>query len=118
MGINKVANAFYENAEPIEQLPKHAKRATYRYKKKHCGLWVGGKITISDNDIIFKANLLNKELHRELQTIIVPAHEIKSVTYKFGWVTGIVIVKHSKGELRFRCYGAKKVVNELNSYIK
>lgn len=117
MNINKVANAFYEDAVPIDEISKHAKRAANRYIKKHGGLWVGGKISISNSYLVFSANKLNYFFHKELREINLPIKDISSVTYQFGWFTGIVVVKHKKGEFRFRCYGAKKIANEFNSYI-
>lgn len=28
---------------------------------------------------------------------------------EFGWITGIVVVRHAGSEFRFRCYGAKRL---------
>jgi len=47
----------------------------------------------------------------------IPLASIRSVTREFGWVTGIVVVRHTKGELRFRCFGAKQVAATLGGYV-
>ena len=47
----------------------------------------------------------------------IPLASIRSVTREFGWVTGIVVVRHTKGELRFRCFGAKQVAATLGGRV-
>jgi hypothetical protein len=75
-------------------------------------------VSISPDTLIFSGNALNRALHNELPEINIPIREIQSVSYEFGWFTEIVIVAYNRGEFRFRCYGAKSLVNEFNSYIR
>ncbi len=118
MKISKLVNAFLKEAEPIQGLQGSAERVVSRYKRKHGGLWVGGRIEISDSELSFSANRLNRALHEELPEVNIPIGEIDSVVYRFGWITGIIIVSHRRGEFRFRCYGAKRLVDEINRHIK
>ena len=118
MNISKLANGFFEEAEATSDIGGAAKRAISRYKNKHKGLWVGGKVTISNGAVAFVTNGLNRALHEELSEINIPTKEIQSVAYEFGWFTGIVVVTHTHGEFRFRCYGAKKLANKINFYVK
>jgi len=43
----------------------------------------------------------------------IPFAQIRSVTREFGWVTGIVVIRHGHGEFRFRCFGAKGVAQQI-----
>ncbi len=113
MKISKLANAFLKEAEPIQGIPGSAERVIRRYKSKDGGLWVGGRIEISDSVLSFSANGLNRTLHEDLPEVTIPINEIESVVYRFGWITGIIIVSHRQGEFRFRCYGAKRLVEEI-----
>ena len=51
----------------------------------------------------------HRAVHAALEPINVPAEDIRAVRHEFGWVTGIVVVTHARGEFRFRCYGAKRL---------
>ena len=106
--ILKLANAFIPHATASEVLPAFALSAVDRFKRKHGGLWVGGTLSVSQSGVSFKPNGLNRVVHEGLEPINVLGNEIRAVRYEFGWVTGIVVVQHSHGEFRFRCYGAKK----------
>ena len=44
------------------------------------------------------------------------ANDIRAVRHEFGWVTGIVVVEHIRGEFRFRCYGAKQLAATMNAW--
>jgi hypothetical protein len=70
---------------------------------------VGGAILISPDGVSFSPNGINQAAHKGLQPISVPARDIRTVRHEFGWITGIVVVEHSHGEFRFRCYGAKRL---------
>ena len=118
MHIRKLANAFYEDARPAEALSKVTPPAVKRYKTRHGGLWVGGNVEISDDRLVFRPNSINRTMHEALQDIIIDTRKITAVNHQFGWITGIVAVTHDRGELRFRCFGAKAVVNELSAYIE
>jgi hypothetical protein len=112
--IKKLANAFYSEADPSGAVIGPALYAVNRYKKNHAGLWVGGNIIICNDGVTFVANALNRKLHTELKDIHIPQNAIKSIQYRFGWFTGIVEVHHESGVFLFRCYGAKKLVAQLN----
>jgi hypothetical protein len=113
LNIRKLANAFIPDATPSDVLPSAALSAAQRFKRKHGGLWVGGTILVTSGGVSFAPNGLNRAVHEELEPVDVPARDIKSVRHEFGWFTGIVVVAHVGGELRFRCYGAKKLAATL-----
>src|SRR5262249_7777699 len=96
-------------ASPSTVVPTEALPAIDRFKRKYGGLWVGGTLSISQSGVSFSPNWLNRKVYRALGPMNVPATSIRAVGREFGWFTGIVVVEHRHGELRFRCYGAKKL---------
>lgn len=116
--ITKLANAFYTDATPSNRAKGIARYSAERYKKKHGGLWVGGTVVLSDQGVEFSPNALNRKLHEQIDGVSIPASSIKAIEHKFGWFTGIVEVVHAQGTFRFRCYGAKNLVQKYNENIK
>jgi hypothetical protein len=107
--IRKRANAFVPDAAPSPVLPFVLRPAIDRFKRKHGGLWVGGTVSVAESGVGFAPNKLNRLLHDHLGPVSVPATDIRAVRCESGWVTDIVVVEHAGGELRFRCYGARKL---------
>ena len=108
--IKKVANAFYKYVEPSDQVRGIARFSDNRYKKKHGGLWVGGEVVLNSDSIMFAPNAMNARLHNNLHAVEIAASNIELIRSRFGWFTRIVEVKHKLGMFRFRCYGAKNLV--------
>ncbi len=115
--IEKLANAFIPNAVPSALVGSAALKAVNRFDAKYGGLWVGGKVTVTRDGLRFVPNRLNVAFHEGLKDTHIPLSSIRTVTREFGWVTGIVAVRHSEGEFRFRCYGAKQVAATLGAYV-
>lgn len=113
--FEKLANAFIPGAAPSGNVVGEALRAVSRVASREGGLWVGGKVVVTPEALSFVPNGINLALHEGLEAIRIPFSNISSVRREFGWVTGIVVVSHAGGELRFRCFGAKGVAAELAS---
>ena len=96
-------------ATPSDDVPFLALSAIERFKRKKGGLWVGGTVSVSEGGVSFSPNGLNRILHADLEPINVAAEDIRAVRHQFGWFTGIVVVDHTHGEFRFRCFGAKQL---------
>jgi hypothetical protein len=109
-GIRKLANAFIPSATPAVVLPVAALSALYRMARTRGGLWVGGTVSVSSSGLSFVPNRPNRLVHDDPAAVHIRAGDIRDVRRQFGWVTGIVVVKHVHGEFRFRCYGAKQLV--------
>jgi len=107
--VSKLVNAFISDASPSDRLFSEALWAVYRFKRKHGGLWVGGTVSVSDTGVAFSPNRLNKAVHERLEPVNVLAGDMRAVRREFGWITGIVVIEHTQGEFRFRCYGARKL---------
>jgi hypothetical protein len=117
-GIRRLANAFFAEATPANALPVTALSAIYRFKRTHGGLWVGGTVFVSSSGVSFVPNRLNRLFHNDPEPVNVRAEDIRGVRREFGWVTGIVVVSHVRGELRFRCYGAKQLAATMAANFK
>ena len=117
LNIQKFANAFVTNAQPSVALGGRALDAVERYGAAHGGLWVGGKVTATPDGVRFVPNAVNKALHGGLESAWIPWADVRSVTRQFGWLTGIVVVRHAGGEFRFRCFGAKGVAAEMAAHV-
>ena len=91
--------------------------AVNRFSTKHGGLWVGGSVEISHDGVLFKPNALNEAFHEGLESVHIPMTQVLSVAREFGWITGIVVVAHQLGEFRFRCFGAKKIVQRVSALL-
>ncbi len=115
--IEKLANAFVPNAVPSAWVGGAALKAVNRFEEKYGGLWVGGKVTATRDGLRFAPNRLNMAFHEGLKDVHIPLSNIRAVTREFGWVTGIVAVRHEEGEFRFRCFGAKQVAATLGAYV-
>lgn len=115
--ICKLVNAFVPKAIPSEPLSDNLFSAVTRYVKKHGGLWVGGAVEITHEGVSFKPNALNDAFHVGLEPVQIPLASIGSVRREFGWLTGIIVIEHSVGRFRFRCFGAKRVVSRFRSYL-
>src|SRR5262245_51659281 len=107
--LRKLANAFIPEAMPTHVLPMASRSAIDRFKRTHGGLWVGGTVLVSSSGVSFVPNRLNRLVHSDPEPVNVRAEDIRAVRREFGWLTGIVVVRHVGGEFRFRCYGAKKL---------
>jgi hypothetical protein len=120
LNIKKLCNAFVPDAEMVEDIPvlkktivEAAKGAVDRYKKKNGGLWVGGTVLITDEGVAFSPNGINIAVHRDLCPVMIPRQNIENVRREFGWLTGIVVVTHTEGDFRFRCFGARNVAERV-----
>lgn len=113
--IQKFANALVPGAVTS---PWVQGQVTLKYiRNKYGGLWVGGKVVATPDGIRFTPNGMNRALHVGLESTHIPLDAITSVHREFGWLTGIVVVKHAGGEFRFRCFRAKQVALALASRI-
>jgi len=107
--IRKLANAFIPDATPTGLLPAVALSSIYRFTQTRGGLWVGGTVFASSSGVSFVPNRANRLVHNNPEQFNVRAGDIRDVRREFGWVTGIVVVRHARGEFRFRCYGARQL---------
>lgn len=117
LNIRKLANALIPDATPSDLVSGAARTAVEKFGRRHGGLWVGGRIDISNDGVSFAPNGLNQAFHEALHAVRIPFADIRSARREFGWVTGIVVIEHTGGEFRFRCYGASRVAACISEYL-
>lgn len=115
--IEKFANAFVPQAVTSQLVAGAVLRAVDNYGQQHGGLWVGGKVTVTQEGLSFVPNAMNVAMHKGLQPTHIPLRDVLRVQRQFGWLTGIVVVAHAQGEFRFRCFGAKQVAEKMATLI-
>ena len=82
----------------------------------HGGLWVPGQLTVTAQELSFAPGEMSAALHAGLERVRIPMSDIRAVRREFGWLTGIVVVSHTKGEFRCRCFGARSVARAIASF--
>jgi hypothetical protein len=115
--ISKLCNVFQPNAEAIGMPGIPIRIALKGYKYKLGGLWVGGRLTVTKNNINFAPSSVNKALHENANSLSISMAEIKSVKRLFGFVSGIIVIETSEAIYKLRCFGAKTVAGEINEII-
>lgn len=121
--VSKLCNMFQPTASVnLDGLPTWigdpAAEGVEGFKRKHGGVWVGGRLVVTGEEIRFSPNALNVAVHDRLSSILIPLASVQSVSWTFGFFTGIIDVVCPDGRYRFRCYGAKGVVRQIESLRK
>ncbi|NLU84346.1 hypothetical protein [Rhodococcus sp. HNM0569] len=117
---SKVVNAFVEDAdvEPsgLDGLVGSSGAAdrAEAYRKKHGGLWVGGRATLTPTTLAFVPNGANRAVHRGADDVEVPLSAVTSVEVEGGFGTKVVAVRSPQRTLRLRCWGARSFATEID----
>lgn len=115
--MSKVANALVEDAEfhlnkfdsvlkAAGQAPGTVGGVLEAFKNYYGGLWVGGRVTLTDSHVIFAPNAVNRAVHTGTLDISIPLTEITHVECLPGMVTKIVAIRTADGVLKVRCWRA------------
>ena len=121
--ISKLCNAFQSNAEAkdisigVSGFSIPINPTIDNYKKKHGGLWVGGRMFVTNEEIIFNQNAINKVLHKSDNGFSINLSDVTSVEHIFGFFTGIIVILTKDSVYKIRSYGAKKVAEQINELI-
>ncbi|MCX2546749.1 hypothetical protein [Pseudomonas sp. COW5] len=81
------------------------------FRNHYGGLWVGGKVTVTQNAVHLNANAMNRMAQDGTLDVELPMTSIRKVTVEGGFVTKIVRLDTDAYSVRFRCYGAKDVAS-------
>lgn len=77
-------------------------------RRRMDGIWVGGAVTLTNDQLAFGPNALNEAVHTGEITRAVRLADVTRVEERFGWLTRIVDVRTSAGEtFTFRCFGTR-----------
>jgi hypothetical protein len=81
------------------------------FRNHYGGLWVGGKVTVTQNAVHLNANAMNRMAQDGTLDVELPMTSIRKVTVEGGFVTKIVRLDTDAYSVKFRCYGAKDVAS-------
>lgn len=79
------------------------------FKAAYGGLWVGGKMVLTQTMICLSANATNRLVQDGTLDIELPLAFIRKVTIEGGFMTKIIRLDTGAGNVKFRCFGAKDV---------
>ncbi|RON13666.1 hypothetical protein [Pseudomonas frederiksbergensis] len=81
------------------------------FKEAYGGLWVGGKMLVTQTAVRLSANAMNRLVQEGTLDIEVPLALVRKVSIEGGFVTKIVRLDTDAGSVKFRCFGAKDVAS-------
>ena len=114
----KVANALIQDAaSPLENAVGSIGSSIRRYRKRHGGLWVGGRVTLTAADLGFSPNAANRLMHEGDPSFTIPLSAIRQIDVEPAFFTKIVAVTWTGGVARFRCYGAAKLADTIRAIV-
>jgi len=117
----KGVNALIPDAEPeafLLRKPWPAGFVLGAFKAFYKGLWVGGTLYLTPSSIEFRPNVLNRFVHKGDTSRVVLLNDVVDVKDRSGFATRIVDVTCRNGPpLTFRCYGAKRFVEQIRAQI-
>ncbi|PSS59307.1 hypothetical protein [Pseudomonas sp. BBP2017] len=104
--INRRSVSAFGNASSLSALMEV-------FKKVSAGLWVGGKLVVTQSVIRLSANAVNRFVQHGTLDIEVPLALIRKVSVEHGYITKIVSLETDAGSVKFRCFGAKAIAREI-----
>ena len=112
----KVANALIQDAaSPIEDFTGGIGSSIQRYRERHGGLWVGGRVTLTPAEVVFSPNAVNHLVHVGNLSFTIPLSAIGRIDVEPGFFTKIIAVTWTGGVTRFRCYGAPAFAGQIRA---
>ena len=87
----------------------------FGFKLAYGGLWVGGRVTLTESNLEFSPNRVNHAAHKELHDISIPLKAVTSVSMKTGVVTKIIVIESSQLTFKVRCYGAENFAEQIRA---
>ena len=120
--ITKLANAFVPDAEMST-----GARGAFLFgsdsavdwlQRQMGGLWVGGRVTLTDDHVFFEPNGVNAMAHAGDTSHSAPLDRVAEVRHRFGILTRIIDVKLDNGSVfTFRCFGARKFARQISEAV-
>jgi hypothetical protein len=83
------------------------------FKKAYGGLWVGGKMVLTQTAVRLSANAMNRLIQDGTLDIELPLELVRKVSVEGWFGMKIVRLDTDAGSVKFRCYGAKDVAAAL-----
>ena len=105
---SKPANAFLKNVEGKAD-PRHGevKMVLWLSKWLTGGVWVGGRLTLTETQLAFAANDMNRALQEGTLDWSAFLLDIRQIVVRPGLVNNVIEIHTGDGTMKFRCWGAK-----------
>jgi hypothetical protein len=87
------------------------------FRRQYGGLWVGGRMTLTDTAVTLAPNAVNRLMHQKLAAIELPLPMITSVEVEFGYVTKIIALGTPTHLVKLRCYGAPALADRIRAQL-
>lgn len=113
--ISRVANALIVDVDVTAAVTSVNRRVLDRYRRRYGGLWVGGRLTVTDTDVAFHANALNRSIQSGQLDIVIDLRSIESVELLPGVLTKIIAIHTADRVTKVRCFGAAKVADRIRA---
>lgn len=118
LSIQKVCNALITDQILSELAGEELVVSNHPIAKKIGGLWTAGVFSIDGAWIRFVPKGIEQAPNLKQDGFRIALANVNNVAWKFGLVSGIVVIRHDQGEFRVRCFGARQVVKEIAAYIE
>ena len=114
---SRVANALIADAVSSVPLPHKTivKGVLERYRQSYGGLWVGGRVTLTESALEFAPNAMNRGVTRGELDVRIPLRDVTAVTVEFGVATKIIVIESPARTFKIRCYGAEKLAEHIRA---
>jgi hypothetical protein len=127
--ISKAANFLVEDAalrdralgpafDLLDISTKPVQLVLAAFRQYYGGLWVGGRVTLTETAVSLTPNALNRSVHQDLDAIELPLAMITSVEVQFGWVTKIIALGTPTHLVKLRCFGAHKLADRIRAQLR
>jgi len=87
------------------------------FKQGHGGLWVGGRVTLTESALAFAPNAINRGVTNGALDVRIALAEVTAVTVEPGMVTKIIAIETPTRTFKVRCYGAEKFAGQIREAI-
>jgi len=87
------------------------------FKKAYGGLWVGGRATLTDTELAFHPNAVNRAVQSGTLDIVVPLPAITGVEVERGVLTKIIAIRAAGSVVKIRCFGAREFADQIRSAV-
>src|SRR5690349_14192321 len=119
---SKLANALIESVaisqratDVMDLLPhaRHTRSVMEEFEKRFGAVWVGGTATLTNEDLRFKPNVVNRFVQEGEMELEIPLQAITGVTLEGGFLTKIIAVATPDAIIRLRCFGAAGFAKQI-----
>jgi hypothetical protein len=79
------------------------------------GTWVGGTLELTENTIKIFPNWANRQVMQGIDELVIPHSNVTGIELNKGFVTNTIDINFSSTQIKIRCWGAEKLINNLRA---